>query len=66
VNLQRLIYRELEEGMTEKELAAAVRVPPRTLVTILSGKNPQNPAIWQQFATYFLMDVEKVWGKIVR
>jgi DNA-binding XRE family transcriptional regulator len=52
--------------MTKKELAAAVRVPPRTLVTILAGKNPQNPAIWQQFAKYFLMDVEMVWGKIVQ
>ena len=66
MNLQRLIYKELEEGMKEKELAAAVRVPPRTLVTILAGKNPQNPAIWQQFTKYFLMDVEKVWAKIVR
>jgi hypothetical protein len=35
MNLKGLIYRELGEGMTEKELASAVRVPPRTLVDIL-------------------------------
>ena len=58
MNLKGLSHRELEEGMTEKELASAVRVPLRTLVNILAGKDPKVPAIWEQFARYFRMDVD--------
>jgi SOS-response transcriptional repressor LexA len=58
MNLKSLIHRELGEGMTEKELASAVGVPLRTLVNILAGKDPQVPAIWEQFAGYFRMDVD--------
>jgi SOS-response transcriptional repressor LexA len=58
MNLKGLIHRELGEGITEKELASAVRVPLRTLVNILAGKDPKDPAIWEQFARYFRMDVD--------
>jgi SOS-response transcriptional repressor LexA len=58
MNLKSLIHRELGEGMTEKELASAVRVPLRTIVDILSGKDPKDPDIWEQFARYFRMDVD--------
>jgi hypothetical protein len=58
MNLKGLSHRELEEGMTEKELASAVRVPLRTLVNILAGNDPKVPAIWEQFAKYFRMDVD--------
>lgn len=58
MNLKGLIHRELGEGMTETELAAAVRIPQRSLMKILSGKDPKDPAIWDQFARYFRMDVD--------
>ena len=58
MNLKGLIQRELAEGMTEKELALAVRVPQRTVVNILAGKDPKDPAIWEHFARYFRMDVD--------
>lgn len=58
MNLKGLIHRELGEGMTEKELASAVRVPQRTVVKILGGEDPKDPAVWEQFAKYFRMDVD--------
>ena len=58
MNLKGLIHRELSEGMTEKELASAVQVPQRTLVNILAGKDPKDPAVWEQFARYFRMEVD--------
>lgn len=58
MNLKGLIHRELGEGLTEKELAAAVRVPLRTLMNILAGKDPKDPVIWEKFAQYFRMDVD--------
>lgn len=58
MNLKNLILRELSEGMTEKELASAVRVPQRTLVNILAGKDPKDRPIWKQFARYFRMEVD--------
>ena len=45
MNLKGLIHRELAEGMTEKELALAVRVPLQTLVNILAGKDPKDAAL---------------------
>jgi hypothetical protein len=44
--------------MTEKELASAVQVPLRMLVKILAGKDPKDPAVWEQFARYFRKEVE--------
>ena len=58
MNLKSLAYRELSEGMTEKELASLIQVPVRTLSKILADKDPQDPAIWEKFARYFRMDVE--------
>jgi SOS-response transcriptional repressor LexA len=58
MNLKSLILRELSEGVTEKQLASAVRVPQRTLMRILAGKDPKEPAVWNQFARYFRMEVE--------
>ena len=56
MDLKNLILRELSEGLTEKELASAVRVPLRTLVSVLAGKNPKDLAVWERFARYFRME----------
>jgi translation initiation factor IF-1 len=56
MDLKNLILRELSEGLTEKELASAVRVPLRTLVNVLAGKNPKDLAVWERFARYFRME----------
>ena len=53
MNLKRLVYRELGEGLTEEELAAAVGVSVRTIENILTDEVPQDPAIWETFARYF-------------
>lgn len=58
MNLKRLIYRELGEGLTEKDLALAVGVAPRTIVNILADRVPKDPAIWKKFAKYFRMDAD--------
>ncbi|CAI4032365.1 S24 family peptidase [Nitrospira tepida] len=58
MNLKGLIYRELGEGLTEKELAAAVGVSPGTIDRILANKSPKEPAVWHQFAKYFRMDAD--------
>ena len=58
MNLKGLIHRELGEGMTEKELASAVRVPLRMLVKILTDKDPKDLAVWEQFARYFRKELE--------
>jgi hypothetical protein len=56
MDLKNLILRELSEGITEKELASAVRVPLRTLVSVLAGKHPKDLAVWERFARYFRME----------
>ncbi|MEX5216808.1 MAG: LexA family protein [Nitrospiraceae bacterium] len=58
MNLKRLIYRELGEGLTEKDLALAIGVTPRTIVNILADRVPKDPAVWKKFAKYFRMDVD--------
>lgn len=58
MDLKGLIHRELGEGLTEQELASAVGVPVRTITKILADKLPKNPAVWEQFATYFRMDTD--------
>jgi SOS-response transcriptional repressor LexA len=58
VNLKRLIYRELAEGLTEKDLALAIGVTPRTIVNILADRVPKSPDVWRKFAKYFRMDVD--------
>ena len=58
MNRKGLIHRELGEGLTEKELAAAVGVSPRTIDRILANKPPYDPAVWHQFAKYFRMDAD--------
>jgi SOS-response transcriptional repressor LexA len=58
VNLKGLIYRELGEGLTEKELAVAVGVSQRAIVNILADHIPKDPAVWRKFARYFRMDVD--------
>ena len=58
MNLKGLVHRELGEGLTEKELASAVGVPLRTLTNILTDRDPQNSAVWENFARYFRMDVD--------
>mgnify|MGYP001581615786 CR=1 FL=1 len=58
MNVKSLILWELGEGMTEKELASAIDVSPRTLTNILADKFPQDSASWEKFARYFRMDVD--------
>lgn len=58
MNLKGLIYRELGEGLTEKDLAQAVGVSRRTIVNILADRIPKDPAVWRKFARYFRMDVD--------
>ena len=58
MNLKNLILRELSEGLTEKELAAVVRVPQRTIVDLLVGKDPKDLAVWERFARYFRLEVD--------
>ena len=50
MNLKGLVCRELGEGFTEKELAAAVGVSPRTIMKILADRLPKEPAIWKKVA----------------
>ena len=58
MNLKSLLHRELGEGMTEAQLASTVGVPLRTVEAILNGWDPQSPAMWEQFAKYFRMNVD--------
>ncbi|MDN5943177.1 MAG: hypothetical protein L0H94_14965 [Nitrospira sp.] len=53
MNLKCLVYRDLGEGMTEKELASAVEVSVQTIANILAVNLPQDPAIWETCARYF-------------
>ena len=58
MNLKGLVHRELGEGLTEVELASAVKVSVRTIANILDDKLPHDRAIWEKFARYFRMDVD--------
>ena len=58
MNLKGLVHRELGEGVTEKELAAAAGVSVRTIGNILGDKHPQDPTIWGAFAKYFRIDAD--------
>jgi SOS-response transcriptional repressor LexA len=58
VSLKGLVQREFGEGVTEKELAAAVGVSVRTIRNILADKLPEDPAIWKTFARYFRIDAD--------
>ena len=58
MDLKGLIHRELGEGLTETELATAVGVSLHTIEDILSDKPPQDPTIWEKFATHFRMDAD--------
>jgi SOS-response transcriptional repressor LexA len=58
VNVKGLILFELGEGMTEKELVAAIDVSPRTLENILADKFPEDSSSWEKFARYFRMDMD--------
>jgi SOS-response transcriptional repressor LexA len=58
VNVRSLILRELDEGMTEEELASAIEVSPQTLTNIIANEFPTASAVWAKFARYFRMDVD--------
>jgi SOS-response transcriptional repressor LexA len=62
VNLKGLVYRELGEGLTEKELAKALGVPSREIDNILIDRLPKDPTIWKKFARYFRMDIDLLRG----
>ena len=57
VNLKSLMQREMSEGLTEEELASTVGVSVQTITEILADNLTHDPAIWDQFALYFHMDV---------
>ena len=58
MNVRSLILRELEEGMTEEELASAIDVSPQTLRDIIGNEFPEDSAVWDKFTRYFRMDVD--------
>jgi SOS-response transcriptional repressor LexA len=58
MNVRSLILRELEEGMTEEELASAIEVSPQTLKNIVANEFPEDSAVWDKFMRYFRMDVD--------
>jgi SOS-response transcriptional repressor LexA len=58
VNVRSLILRELDEGMTEEELASAIEVSPQTLTNIIANEFPKDSAVWDKFTRYFRMDVD--------
>lgn len=62
MNLKGLVYRELGEGLTEKELAKLIEVPSREIGNILSDRLPKDPTIWKKFARYFRMDIDLLRG----
>ena len=58
MDLKGLIHREINEGLTEAELASSVGVSVRTIADILAGELPDDQAIWERFALYFRMDTD--------
>ena len=58
MNVRSLILRELEEGMTEEELASVMEVSPETLTNIIANEFPEDPAVWDKFTRYFRMDMD--------
>lgn len=60
MNLKGLVHREINEGMTEQELAAAVGVSVLTITDILADNLPQDPAIWETFARHFRIHADSL------
>ncbi len=58
MNLKGLVYRELGEGVTEEELAAAVGVSVCAIAKILADELPQDPRIWEHLARYFRIEAD--------
>lgn len=58
MNVKGLILWELDEGMTEKELASVIGVPLQTIKNILADTFPKDSATWRKFARYFRMEVD--------
>lgn len=58
MNLKGLILRELDEGMTERELASSIGVSLQTIENILVDRFPEDSAGWEKFAKYFRRDVD--------
>lgn len=58
MNVKSLLLWELDEGMTEKELASTIGVPLQTINNILAGQFPKDSATWGKFARYFRVDVD--------
>lgn len=60
MHLKGLVHRELSEGLTEEELASAVRLSVRTIADIPADELPQDPAIWEQFARHFRIHADSL------
>ena len=58
MDLKGLVHREIDEGLTEEELASAVGVSVCTVANILVDELPQDRRTWEHFARYFRMDAD--------
>lgn len=58
MNVRSLILRELEEGLTEEELASAIEVSLQTITNIIANEFPTDSAVWDKFTRYFRVDVD--------
>ena len=58
MNVRSLILRELEEGMTEEELASVIEVSQQTLTKIIANEFPEDSAVWDKLMRYFRLDVD--------
>lgn len=60
MNLRELVRSKLNEGLTQRELAARVGVSQGTINNILAGIYPQKLQVLERFAQYFGIEVSKI------
>jgi SOS-response transcriptional repressor LexA len=60
MELIRLIYRALSDGLTEEELSASIGVSTETIKRILEGEVPKDSETWERIASYFHMDLDSL------
>jgi transcriptional regulator with XRE-family HTH domain len=53
--VDRLILKELSEGLSEAQLAEAIGIPVGTLESILNGQAPDDEVTWDKLKAYFKM-----------
>lgn len=62
MNLRELVRSKLEEGLTQRELAAQVGVSQGTINNILAGIYPQKLQVLERFAGFFRIEVATILG----